>query len=364
MTTLCDISQVPPFSDWQLLAVDESLAAGKNSETQVKLSREFHSRARHCSISVGEHLYRCEWTFEKDYAETYIELQSHDAVILVAVESMPSITKASERGWWEYSGDVRWLAWAIEHDILISIFQNLFTVKLQPKSSTVIPEAIESYINLRWRFIGDNARFEGTALVDATLLTRLLANNHWITNVPPKLRWELRSTLSIEMPMGELAVSELAASGTGDLLLIGNVQTPNDFVTVRLLTYDHYWVATPNEQRYTLCSAPLMLPIRKTIMTHEQYTPSTPTEDTSSPRMGFLSVEQLQVQLALQLGAIEIPLGELEQLQPGYVITLPHPPNHLTPTLLANGQAIGRGELVTLGNQLGVRITEWKSNGL
>lgn len=364
MTASCDTSHAITFSDWQLLSIGDFLPTQKLSETHVSMSQAFHARTRRCSTVVGAQVFDCEWAFEECYVDTYITLQSHDAELWVSVKSKPSHAPISERGWWEYSGDVRWAAWGIEHDTLISIFQNLLGVKLHPTTSITAPTTMEPCLNLCWRFISDNTKFEGTVLVGTAMLARLLANNLWDNKCLQKFRWQLQSTLSIEIPMGEIFVSDLAASGTGDLLLIENARSANDFVIVRLGSTDHYWVATPNHQRYTLCSGPLKRPMRKTLMVNEQHIPPSVFEENSTQQKSFLSIDQLTIQLALQLGEIEIPLGELEQLQPGYVLTLPHSPAHLKPTILANGQVIGRGELVTLGNQLGVRITEWKSNGL
>lgn len=364
MTASCDFSQIENGSNWRLLTVNESLPVEHNREARIRLSREFHRRARCCSTSVGELEFTCEWIFESTYAESFIALQSPDTTLLIAVESRPSNITTAERGWWEYNDATRWLAWGIEHDTLISLFQNLLGVTLNPTRSNVSPEDVESRLNLRWRFFSNNTRYEGTALLDATLLSYLIANNHWIDHVTNNLRWQIHCTLSIEIPMGEISALELASSGIGDLLLIGNTQAVHDFVIMRLVSSDRYWMVAAKDQRYLLCSASLKYPLRKIFMANEQYTPPAQTQDSLSPQNGFFSIEQLPVQLALQLGEIEMPLGELEQLQPGYVIALPQLHSPLAPTLLANGKAIGRGELVTLGNQLGVRITEWKSNGL
>lgn len=364
MTASCDFLREKNDSNWRLVTVNESLPAEQNSETRVRLSREFHRRARRCSTSVGEHEFTCEWIFESTYAESFIALQSPDTALLIAVESRPSNITASERGWWEYNDATRWLAWGIEHDTLISLFQNLLGVTLNPTRSIVSPEEVASRLNLRWRFFSNNTRFEGTALLDATLLSCLITNNHWFDHVTNNLRWQIHCTLSVEIPMGEISALELASSASGDLLLIGNTQAVHDFVIMRLVSSDRYWLLASKDQHYLLCSASLKYPLRKTYMANEQYTPPSGIQDASLSQKSFFSIEQLPVQLALQLGEIEIPLGELEQLQPGYVIALPQSPHPITPTLLANGKAIGRGVLVTLGNQLGVRITEWKSNGL
>ena len=99
-------------------------------------------------------------------------------------------------------------------------------------------------------------------------------------------------------------------------------------------------------------------------MTHENYSSPASNEPTATNRSNLVTLEQVKIHLALQLGETEVTLGDLEHMQPGYVIEFPQTMAQFRPVLLANGQPIGRGELVNLGNRMGVRVTEWSNNGL
>lgn len=69
------------------------------------------------------------------------------------------------------------------------------------------------------------------------------------------------------------------------------------------------------------------------------------------------AVEDIGISLLFEVGRQEMPLKQLRSLQAGYVFELPA--NAARPvTVRANGKAIGRGELVKIGERIGVRLVE------
>lgn len=67
-------------------------------------------------------------------------------------------------------------------------------------------------------------------------------------------------------------------------------------------------------------------------------------------------VDEVPVQLVFELGRAEAQVAELESLQAGYVFDLGKPLSQ-TVDILANGRRIGAGELVRLGDTIGVRVS-------
>lgn len=63
----------------------------------------------------------------------------------------------------------------------------------------------------------------------------------------------------------------------------------------------------------------------------------------------------LKVQIVFEAGRLELPLGELRKMQPGYVLELDRPAG-LSVDLTVRGQPIGKAELVQVDNTLGARI--------
>jgi len=68
------------------------------------------------------------------------------------------------------------------------------------------------------------------------------------------------------------------------------------------------------------------------------------------------NLDQLPVTLHCRVGSLELTLAELQALGPGSVLRLPRPDEALV-ELVVNGRLLGRGELVELGDGVGVRVT-------
>ena len=82
-------------------------------------------------------------------------------------------------------------------------------------------------------------------------------------------------------------------------------------------------------------------------------------EAPSSPApTGPLNVDALPVQLAFDVGQLELSVGQLRTVAAGYTFELPATADRAV-TIRANGREIGHGELVDLGDKLGVRIVSW-----
>lgn len=67
----------------------------------------------------------------------------------------------------------------------------------------------------------------------------------------------------------------------------------------------------------------------------------------------------LPVRVEFEIGQVELSLGELADLQPGYVFALPAQLEGANVVIRANGRASGRGEVVAVGETLGVRLLSW-----
>ena len=68
---------------------------------------------------------------------------------------------------------------------------------------------------------------------------------------------------------------------------------------------------------------------------------------------------KLPVKIEFEIGRIEMSVGELSTLQSGYVFALPAHLEGANVVIRANGRAAGRGEVVAVGDTLGVRLLSW-----
>ncbi len=82
-----------------------------------------------------------------------------------------------------------------------------------------------------------------------------------------------------------------------------------------------------------------------------------PAEATTAnqPRLEFL--EDVDLEVAVQLGHTRMPLGQVLTLVPGTVLELDRLAGDPV-DILVNERLIGRGEIVVVEDRLGVRVTE------
>ena len=81
--------------------------------------------------------------------------------------------------------------------------------------------------------------------------------------------------------------------------------------------------------------------------------------DESAATAGEDPARSLPVRVEFEIGQVELSLGELADLQPGYVFALPAHLEGANVVIRANGRASGRGEVVAVGDTLGVRLLSW-----
>jgi type III secretion protein Q len=67
-------------------------------------------------------------------------------------------------------------------------------------------------------------------------------------------------------------------------------------------------------------------------------------------------LDDIPVKLLFELGRVELSLAEIRKLAPGALVAVPRPLDESV-DIVANGRRIGRGSLVQIGSNIGVRIT-------
>ncbi len=82
--------------------------------------------------------------------------------------------------------------------------------------------------------------------------------------------------------------------------------------------------------------------------------PSIQEEDTG-PDHGA-SLDQLQVPVSFEIDTARVTLAELANIGPGYVIELERPLHADMVRLVCHGQTVGHGQLVAVGERMGIRI--------
>lgn len=85
-------------------------------------------------------------------------------------------------------------------------------------------------------------------------------------------------------------------------------------------------------------------------------------DDNAAPTLDRL--DGMEVTLRFEVGELSASLGELKALRAGHVFELPQALNRSTVRILAHGNVLGKGQLVAVGDRLGVRVAEFAATDL
>ena len=77
--------------------------------------------------------------------------------------------------------------------------------------------------------------------------------------------------------------------------------------------------------------------------------------------IGIENLLDVPVRVTVQIGRTRLTLGELVELKPGALLPLDREA-HEPADILVNGKVVARGEVVTIDNTYGVRITDLAKN--
>jgi type III secretion protein Q len=79
------------------------------------------------------------------------------------------------------------------------------------------------------------------------------------------------------------------------------------------------------------------------------------SEPSRRPVTEALELDELPLRIVFEVGRLELSLGDVRQMAPGTVLPLSRPFDEAL-DIMASGRRIGRGEIVRIGDSLGVRI--------
>ena len=162
---------------------------------------------------------------------------------------------------------------------------------------------------------------------------------------------DLPIAVSVRAGSTRLSIAALSRLRPGDAVLPDDGATAHGRCTV-VFGGGLQAAATVEDGRVTLRAAPARTStktLKEGAMTDIE-SPDGPADDTPD-----LSIDALEIRLDFELGQVSMPLSEVRTLAEGYVFELGR--DRTGPvSILANGRTIGRGELVEIGDAVGVRI--------
>jgi type III secretion protein Q len=106
--------------------------------------------------------------------------------------------------------------------------------------------------------------------------------------------------------------------------------------------------------RARIDSRNVILESRPAIMNNDPDLSLHAAADTAAPAP--IDVSDVELPVHIDLVTVNLPIGQIAALQPGYILTLPVALADADIRLVAHGQTLAFGELVAIGDQLGLHI--------
>ena len=264
--------------------------------------------------------------------------------------------------WSDYHGRSRVLAWSLANESQLMRLSEAFGVVLTPLAEA--DDAAQDEASLLWLdFIVDEDAPEGSSSRMPALQGALRVPTGWVERLleradppggeaAPLDGWrELGVPIRLQWPIAPLPWADWSALQPGDVLVAGRRgQPPQAEACARGLA----WPLAPVADGWRISGPPR----------HPQIHPQETPRMNDTPQAGEdgdadALARRLPVDVAFELGRTELRVGDLSALQPGYVFPLAGALEGANVTIRANGQAVGQGEVVAVGDTLGVRLLGW-----
>lgn len=197
---------------------------------------------------------------------------------------------------------------------------------------------------------------------DDSSLGLLLGAVHRRPAVPAgthRLDW-LRIPLPFVVGRSHISLREVGSVRPGDIISIEQWQAAGKaLVVVAELggTGGCRWVGLAEGSRITLQS-------KETAMNRDTPADELAGHDPDASPLPLDRLDALEVTLRFEVGELSVSLGDLKGLGAGHVFELGHALNRSPVRIVAHGNVLGKGYLVAVGDQLGVRVAEFAPSEL
>jgi type III secretion protein Q len=169
--------------------------------------------------------------------------------------------------------------------------------------------------------------------------------------------------LRLELGRTRLDLASLRHIAPGDIVAVDEWRPRGPAIGVQLYAGrrgELQWAAEVRQTRLTVLPAP------EPAMSATPATPTTPAalpsvkaERVDDDALPVDQLDKLEVVLNFDLGGLALSLQALEQVAAGHVLELPQPLNQCELSILCQQRVLGKGQLVAVGERLGVRVTEF-----
>jgi type III secretion protein Q len=171
----------------------------------------------------------------------------------------------------------------------------------------------------------------------------------------PALPPELPMLVSLWRGAVKVSLGDVQSLRPGDVVLLDDIE--NEAATALMMIGGRF--VAPVE--FTSEGPCLMAGLRPVTGSKWEWIMDQTKNPDAAQALDDADLENLPVTLVFELGRTALPLGELKQLAPGAIVPLPEVAKEIV-DVIANGKRVGRGEVVRIGESLGVRLVRMFDN--
>ncbi|NYZ62091.1 type III secretion system cytoplasmic ring protein SctQ [Luteimonas deserti] len=324
------------------------------SPVQADVLRDLHRRPRRWTTATGTVQLRA---IARGNDAGLFELDADGVRIGVRLAAPPASAGGEDAlRWQDRSGRARLLAWAVEHETVLVRLGEALGTALRPVAETCAADASAMWLAFELHPGSGEAGdvWSGTLRAPvawvAALVARSTGPGHPVA-LGPWRQWPAPVRLALAAPA--LTMAELRSLRPGDVIVVGTPRNPPLHATVAGLR----WPLRHTPDGARIDGPPASSP--RHLETVSMAEPDSDTTGTDAPAVPEDPAARLPVEVEFELGRLDLPLGEVAALQPGYVFALPLHLEGTNVTIRANGRVAGQGELVAVGETLGVRLVAW-----
>lgn len=302
-----------------------------------------------------------------DAAGELFELEADGMRLGMRVESSGAMRADDTLQWGDYQGRARLLAWALAHEAQLMRLSEALGASLLPVEADAMrdPEAQTRDPDIWLAFSIEDAGRDttrGALRLPCSWIDRLLdrAEQVYADDPPPELgSWrQLPMPIAIRMPGPSLRSADWGALRPGDVIVVG---TRGRIPPPQAYAADRRWPLTGSAEGWRIEGPHQSVSaLQESSAMNDNEVNGEMAEAVSGTDVGTQhSAHDLPVNVEFDLGRVQMSVGELAALQPGYVFALPTHLEGANVTIRANGRVSGRGEMVAVGDTLGVRLLSW-----
>ena len=256
--------------------------------------------------------------------------------------------------WRDYDGELAKIAWCSNYEPLVQLFQNYF--RCDWSLTSIRPDPPEVDYDVAAQFLiekGPQLAAQGTARFPSELLQRVPHNTK--TAVLPS---HVEVSLPCVIDSFFSSIRELQRLEPGCIIRL-NTQ----HIDRVQLSHKPPLQAQVNGRRLTLTALHSLSQEESTMKeTTDAAEPERSEEQEQvvsdqAPELNPVPIHDLPINLRFEAGKVTIPVNKLSQLVPGFVFELERELDQRTIQITANDALVAQGELVSVDQVLGVRVT-------